>query len=249
MPAVPTNKPVDVATKETFNFLTSYLRPESEIIEVGCGDGEVAQQLAHHGHHITALDSDEERVAKARARGVNAEVATWPQFSHSPADVITFTRSLHHIDPLDEAVAKARELLKQTGSLLVEDFAFGETDERTVKWFSKLIQAEEGMINGNEDHFVTRLLKTNDPMAVWCDSHAQALHSIATLRTAISKHFTIKETQSAPYLYRYLIPALPETESGAAIVEYALDKEVRAAQQGKIVLMGRRIIAGPKKIG
>jgi 2-polyprenyl-3-methyl-5-hydroxy-6-metoxy-1,4-benzoquinol methylase len=249
MAAALINEPIDVATQETFAFLASYLRPQSEIIEVGCGDGEVARQLAHHGYRITALDSDEERIAKARALGVNAKVATWPEFSHAPVDAIIFTRSLHHIDSLDEAVAKARELLKPTGCLLVEDFAFGESDERTVKWFLTLIRAEEGIINTNDHHLVTRLRATDDPMSVWRDSHNQALHSIATLHSAISKHFAIQETRSTPYLYRYLIHVLPETESGAAVVGRALEKEVRAAKQDRILLMGRRIIAVPKKIG
>jgi ubiquinone/menaquinone biosynthesis C-methylase UbiE len=245
MPKVSISKPVDVATRETFTFLSSHLTSGSKIIEVGCGDGEVALELARHGHDVTALDSEEERVAKALARGVHAVVASWPEFDGSAVDAIAFTRSLHHINPLDEAVKKARELLKPYGHLLIEDFAFGETDKANVEWFVELLQSEKTAIEPKEDQLIPKLLAASDPMTVWRDSHDQALHSIAMIHEEISKQFVIRETQSVPYLYRYLIPVLPE-KGEAALVERVFDEEARAGKQGKIQLMGRRIIAAPK---
>jgi SAM-dependent methyltransferase len=246
MPTIPINRPMDVATRETFAFLASHLPNEAEIIEVGCGDGEVALELAHYGYNVMALDSDVERVAKAQARGVRAKVATWPSFGHTTVDAIAFTRSLHHIDPLDLAVTRAHELLKRSGSLLIEDFAFGEANENTVDWFVKLVRSESPPLNAGEDHLVTRLLSADDPVKAWRESHDKALHSIATLREAISRKFTIREMQSVPYIYRYLIPVLPETKEAATVVERLLGEEILAAKQNKTLLMGRRIIAVPK---
>jgi hypothetical protein len=53
--------------------------------------------------------------------------------------------------------------------------------------------------------------------------------------------FNILKTQSVPYLYRYLIPVLPETRAAVAFVERVFNEE---AQAGKF--MGRRIVATPK---
>ncbi len=243
-----TTRPIDIPTRETFKFLASHLRRGATVLEVGCGDGEVAFELSRNGYHTIGLDSEADRIAKAKGRGVRAVVASWPEFESNPVDAIAFTRSLHHINPLDGAVEKARELIKPEGCLLVEDFAFGETDERTVRWFVKILRSEAGKSNviPAEDQFVTKLLAAKNPMQAWHENHNRALHSIAALASTISKLFAIRETKSVPYLYRYLIPVLPETATAAAFVEHVLSEETRLGKEGSIVLMGRRIVATPK---
>ena len=241
-------KPIDVATRETFAFISSHLPHGSEILEIGCGDGEVALELARHGYHVVGLDSEQDRVAKAQARGVNAIVASWPEFHRRPVDAIAFTRSLHHINPLGRAVDKARELLKPRGVLLIEDFAFGETDNRSVQTFLEILRSKKAqkLIMPVAGQLVTDLLAATDPMTVWHGSHDQALHSIAAIIEAVSKRFTIRETDSVPYLYRYLIPVLPETEAAAAFLEGAFNEEAHLGRERSIVFMGRRIVADPE---
>ncbi len=103
-------------------FLASHLSIGADVLEVGCGEGHVAAALASHGHRLIAVDADLECVARAQERGVRAS-GSWPEFDSPPLDAIVFTRSLHHISPLDKAVERARELLRPMGSLLIEDFA------------------------------------------------------------------------------------------------------------------------------
>ena len=248
MRAAFTEKPIDIPTRETTRFLLSYLAPGATILEVGCGDGEVAFELASKGYRVTGLDSEFERIAKARLLGVNAKVATWPQFDHELVDAIAFTRSVHHIDPLDKAVEKARELLQPGGLLLIEDFAFGETDERTVRWFLKTLRSDQSKshVVPVEGAFVTKLLSAENPMKAWHENHNQALHSITAITAAVLEQFEILESGSVPYLYRYLIPVLPETKAAATFVTQVFDEESRA--QDEIMLMGRRIVARPKRV-
>jgi SAM-dependent methyltransferase len=248
MPTVSVSRPIEVATRETFTFLSSHLPRQSEIIEVGCGDGEVAAELARSGHRVIALDSEKDRVAKAQARGVQALVASWPEFESSPVDAIAFTRSLHHINPLLGAVEKARELLKPAGYLLIEDFAFGEIDDVTIEWLLDMLRSKEGksVIIPVEDQLITKLLSAEEPVMAWRERHDQELHSIASMSKAISKQFTIRETQSVPYLYRYLMSVLPETRSATAFVERVFKEEADAGKQKQITLMGRRIVATRK---
>jgi SAM-dependent methyltransferase len=241
-------KPIDIPTRETAAFILSHLSAESEVLEIGCGDGEVADELSSHGHRVTGLDPEHDRVAKAQQRGVRAVVASWPEFDGSPVDAIAFTRSLHHINPLDGAVEKARELIKPTGLLLIEDFAFDETDHATVRWFVEILRSDEGksQVEPVEGQLVTDLLATQDPMLVWQESHDQDLHSIDAIADAVSKQFIIEETKSVPYLYRYLIPVLPETVNAATFIEQVFRDEAAAGKRKEITLMGRRIVAKPK---
>jgi SAM-dependent methyltransferase len=242
------SKRIDIPTRETLDFLSNHLAIGSAILEVGCGDGEVALELSRKGYRVVGLDSEPQRVAKAQKSGVNAMVASWPEFDSSPVDAIAFTRSLHHINPLDGAVERARELIRPDGLLLIEDFAFGETDDRTVRWFHEILRSDQGTshVIPVEGQFATKLLSAEEPMKAWHENHDQALHPISALVSAISKRFVIRETNSVPYLYRYLIPVLPETTTAAAFLEEVLHEEARLGEKGEILLMGRRIVATPK---
>ena len=55
----PTKKPIDIPTRETFNFLSSHLHPGATVLEIGCGDGEgclgtYAEGISLMGRRIVA---------------------------------------------------------------------------------------------------------------------------------------------------------------------------------------------------
>jgi SAM-dependent methyltransferase len=50
-------------------------KPGEMILDVGCGDGVLTARIAEAGAHVIGLDSSEEMVEAARARGVDAFVA------------------------------------------------------------------------------------------------------------------------------------------------------------------------------
>jgi len=237
-------KPVDVPTRETVAFLASHLHVGAQVLEVGCGKGHVASELSRRGYPVIGLDSNPEVIAQAQQRGARAVVASWPEFDRPPVDAIAFTRSLHHINPLRDAVRRARELIRPTGSLLIEDFAFDEIDAATMHWFLDVLRSERGtvLIRPVEGEFVTDLLGSEDPVAAWHRSRAHELHSIPAMTRAIEESFTVRETQSVPYLYRHLVPVLAETPEAAAFVDTVLREEARLGEQGEIVLIGRRIV-------
>src|SRR5206468_7895125 len=138
-------QPSDVPTRETLKFLESHIPVGATILEVGCGEGQVACELLKRGYHVSGLDSDPEVIASAQAHGVPAVVASWPKFASSVSfDAMLFTRSLHHISPLGEAIARARQVLNPRGLLLIEDFALDEVDEVAVDWVAKLVRSEQG---------------------------------------------------------------------------------------------------------
>ncbi len=104
-------------------------------------------------------------------------------------DVIAFTRSLHHICPLREAVNRARKLIRPTGLLLIEDFAYNEANEATLAWFLGVLLSQQGLalIHAVADQLVTSLLESKDPMEVWHRNHDDDLHSMTAMRRAVEE--------------------------------------------------------------
>src|SRR5881227_1930596 len=248
MPDLVVNRPTDVPTRETLGFLISRLPVGANVLEVGCGQGQLAWELLKRCYHVTGLDSDSEAIASAQARGVRAIVASWPKFDSSVSfDAIAFTRSLHHINPLRQAIARARELLNPNGFLLIEDFALDEVNEATVAWFVKVLRSTQGkaLINLVPHQLVTDLLSATDIMQTWRDNRAPELHSFEAMNEAIAEQFVVLETQSAPYFYRYLSPVLPATLAGASFVDEVFQQETILGNRGEIVFLGRRIVASP----
>jgi SAM-dependent methyltransferase len=246
---LPANQPADMPTRETLMFLLSRIPVGAQILEIGCGEGRVACELLKRGHGVTGLDSDPEVVASAQARGVRAVVASWPKFDSSVSfDAIAFTRSLHHINPLRQAIVRARELLNPNGFLLIEDFALDDVNQATVAWFAKILRSMQGkaLINPVPDQLATVLLSATDVMQTWRDNRAHDLHSFTVMNQAIAAQFVVLETQSAPYFYRYLILVLPETSAAASFVDEVFQQEIILGNRGEIVFLGRRIVASPR---
>jgi len=239
-------QPSDVPTRETLKFLESHIPVGATILEVGCGEGQVACELLKRGYHVSGLDSDPEVIASAQAHGVPAVVASWPKFASSVSfDAMLFTRSLHHISPLGEAIARARQLLNPRGLLLIEDFALDEVDEVTVHWFVKVLRSEQGSasINPIADQLVTEFLSSTDVLQTWRRNRAHDVHSFTAMNEAIAEQFVIRETQSVPYFYRYLVPVLATTPQAASFIDEVFQQERVLGERGEIVLLGRRMVA------
>lgn len=107
---------------ETLKFVRRFVPRGARILEIGCGDGELAAALG-----AVAIDSSPDAVAVARSRGVDARLATWPCSIDGTFDAVLFTRSLHHISPLDEAIARIPAPL-----VLIEDFSFADASPRVL---------------------------------------------------------------------------------------------------------------------
>lgn len=237
-------RPIDIPTRETADFLASHLQPGATLLEVGCGEGDVGIELGRRGLRVIAIDADSDAAARPRRGGLDARVATWPAFDHAQVDAIAFTRSLHHIHPLDAAVARARELLRPGGVLLVEDFAFNEVDDATIDWFVDLLRADAAQaLLLPRPGFVTRLLAAEAPRAEWRRHHGDFhLHDAAAMQSEIRARFASVQMECVPYVYRYLVPVLEESQRAAEFVEETRRAEARRAT-GPTGLIGRRFAA------
>lgn len=96
-----------------------------DVLDIGCGDGLLAQRLLPVSRSVTLIDPDPDSVARAQARlAGHADVSISQQSFHDYRpesalfDVITFVASLHHM-ALRESLRKARALLRPGGELAV----------------------------------------------------------------------------------------------------------------------------------
>ncbi len=245
--------PDDIALTNTHNFVSHHLpKAPARVLEIGAGDGALAERLQQRGYEVTALDSDSRAVAAIAARGVNAVQATWPDYHSAPFQAILFTRSLHQMHPLDAAIHRSRQLLTYGGALLVEDFAHAHARPQDIQWWCRnagewlkhyAASTEAGIASEfRMDSTAARLLTARDPIEVWREQHDRPRHSADDMDAALRLHFNQVRMEGAPYFFRYLIAALPANTRYTALVQHAYDQEMVAMSSGRLGPLGRRWI-------
>ena len=232
-------------TRYTYEFIKRFLPSGSRrIIEVGCGAGQLAASLCKDGYAVVAIDSDRDSIAAAQQLGVDARVATWPDFRDGEFDAVLFTRSLHHIHPLDESVRHAAESLARGGLVIVEDFAYESADEKTLRWFRNAVRSLEAsgqLVVGDE--LLEKILSKMETLKAWRQNHEHELHTDAQISSQIGKIFGRVIKENAPSYFRYVARAIAPSDKRDAILQALAEQEETLAADGSIVPLGRRFVA------
>ena len=231
-------------TRYTYDFAKRFLPSEGRrILEVGCGTGELAARLSKDGYAVVAIDSDRGSIAAAQRLGVDARIATWPDFDDGQFDAVLFSRSLHHIHPLDESVRRAAKSLMEGGRIIVEDFAYDSADEKTLRWFTSAIRvlAATGLLTIS-DEVVKKVLSNAETLSAWQQNHEPELHTATEIDAQLEKMFGRVVKENAAYYFRYFASAITSTEKRNAILEAFAEQEETLAAGGSIVSLGRRFV-------
>jgi SAM-dependent methyltransferase len=232
-------------TRYTYDFVKRFLPSEGgRILEVGCGAGELAACLFKDGYAVVAIDSDRDSIAAAQRLGVDAQLATWPNFNGGQFDAVLFTRSLHHIHPLDESIGHAAKRLAEGGCVIVEDFAYDSVDEKTLRWFRSTIHLLEatGLLIVS-DEFLEKILSKTKTLDAWQQNHEHDLHTAAEIGAQLEKIFSRVIRENAPHYFRYIAGAITPSEKRDAILQAFAEQEETLAADGSIVPLGRRFVA------
>jgi SAM-dependent methyltransferase len=162
------------------DFVLSQLtRTPSRVLDVGCGEGQLALALAAAGHDVTAIDP-------VAPDGPIFERVTLEKFAPShPFDAVIASRSLHHVPNLDLALDKIGQLAPL---VIVEEFAWDRLDERTAAWYLAHCPGPSKSIP--------------QCLREWDEEHT-GLHGYTTLRTGLDVHFRERFFAWRPYLYRH----------------------------------------------
>lgn len=114
------------------------------VLEVGCGEGELAEQLATSlTAEVVAVDQSPRMVELTRARGVDARVADVQDlpFPNGAFDVVVAAWMLYHVADIDRGLDEIARVLRPGGLLvavtngrehLAELFALGGVGDRVV---------------------------------------------------------------------------------------------------------------------
>ena len=203
-----------------------------KVLEIGCGAGRLARMLADDGYDVTAIDSDPGAVAEAQRNGVATIAAEWPAAVDGRFDAVLFTRSLHHIHELDEALGAAANVLRPGGRIIVEDFRSEGVGDRSIAWFESAVRAfhSQGFLKGGAH--LAAILASARPAG---DEHE--LHSSGAIARALRGLGAVEQADAA-YYFRYVEP---ETVSGEHARRF-LDAELAAIASGGIDPLGKRFV-------
>jgi 2-polyprenyl-3-methyl-5-hydroxy-6-metoxy-1,4-benzoquinol methylase len=120
-------------------------RHQGDVLDVGCGDGLLAQRLAPVSRSVTAIDPDAAAIQRAADRLATHRHVTVSRESFDTFqtgrkfDLITFVASLHHMD-LRTSLVKARDLLTRSGEIAVVGCAANKT-VRDWFWAAMVVPA------------------------------------------------------------------------------------------------------------
>lgn len=170
-----------------------------DVLDVGCGDGLLAQRLAPVSRSVTAIDPEPAALQRAWRRLADHPHTTVTQagfadFDPGPRrfDLITMVASLHHMD-LRGALTKARGLLTPSGEIAVVGLSANKT-VRDWLWSALCLPAARA---GSWWHRETR------DIGVTVAEPAESLDEIRRAADAILPGATIRRALYYRYLLRW----------------------------------------------
>jgi SAM-dependent methyltransferase len=245
--------PGQLGVEQTLEFLRRVLPPApARILEVGCGDGTMTRALAGAGYEVAGLD---ESIARPESEaGAHAARVQWIETDflyYEPDDrydVVLFTRSLHHISPVDAALGRAHALLAPGGHVVAEEFAYDRVNIQTARWLYDLesILLTTGLlVEGSPESAISE----GNPLGRWRREHASdpPLPTGHAILATAREHFELTAVEEAPYLYRYLCDRLEATDRGGRVARRILDIESRLIRERDIAAAGLRFVGRTPK--
>lgn len=96
-------------------------RADERILDLGCGDGVLTGELRALGAEVVGVDSSDDFVAAARARGLDARLMDGEALSFGPEfDAVFSNAALHWMPNADAVVAGVIRALKPGGRFVAE---------------------------------------------------------------------------------------------------------------------------------
>ena len=130
----------EASYRKKLEITQTYLSPDSEVLEFGCGTGSTAIVHAPHVAHIRATDVSGKMLAIAKAKADDAGIdnLTFEQVAvgdlevaDDSLDVVMGYSILHLLEDKGEAIAKVFKMLKPGGCFVTSTICLGDS----MNWF------------------------------------------------------------------------------------------------------------------
>ena len=187
------------------DFVLAQLSGPSRVLEIGCGEGELALALAGAGHEVTAIDP-EAPAGPIFRRVTLEEFAATTRF-----DAVIASRSLHHVHDVAAGLDKIGGLLETDGVLVLDEFVWDRLDDATADWYYGQLRALAA--SGQKDEIPPSLEAC---LQDWRKEHT-GLHGFAAMRAELDSRFSERLFEWRPYIYRYLGGVVSEALERALI--------------------------------
>jgi len=104
------------------SLVTSELPPGSSVLDVGCGDGDLAVEVAGAGFQVTGIDLAPAPLEVLARQGVTFQQTSFEGFEPEGGrfDGIIMSHTLEHLPDPGLALRRAKELLAPSGRLFIE---------------------------------------------------------------------------------------------------------------------------------
>jgi 2-polyprenyl-3-methyl-5-hydroxy-6-metoxy-1,4-benzoquinol methylase len=250
---------IELSARDTYHFVKTMLPPSAhKIVEVGCGDGYLALELARDGYDVTGIDTSEQIIEVAeRTRAARADPAGFGMLTYCCADVkswqaanrfdtVIMTRTLHHLHDLPGMMSKIRELLTSDGCLICQDYAYDRLDEQTASWMYSMQRmlylaglSEENPAQAANDAQSIETLRIG-----WLQRAEHRLNRYDEMLQALEQTFPRQFFSWVPYLFVYIgngmCHAAPEQER--ALLTFLKNMELYNLEKGYIQAVGFRYV-------
>lgn len=194
--------------------------PPAGLLEIGCGDGELALALVADGYDVTAIDPNApvgDPFCRVRLEDYDGEETAF--------DAVVASLSLHHVPDLDAASSKIERLLRPGGLVVLSDFGKERLAGATARWYHAQRQALAAV--GRDDAAIDADFETWH--REWAHDRAD-VHPAADLLAALNARFREIDLAWGPYLYSFRLDDSVEPAERALI------------QSGEIEAVGFRYV-------
>jgi ubiquinone/menaquinone biosynthesis C-methylase UbiE len=176
---------------DILEFVVSHLpKQPARVLEVGCGDGELARSLDAAGYDVTAIDP------MAPHGDLFRRIKLEELEEDARFDAVVASGVFHHLTNLDAGLARVAGVLSGGGPVIVDEFGWDLLDGPTAEWYE-----------GQRRVLLAATESDKAPSAAdWEEHHARLhhVHRSETLRQALDTHFAEEHFERVPYLWRYL---------------------------------------------
>ena len=159
----------------------------ARVLEVGAGDGELALALREAGYDVMAIDP------RGGADGVLQVALEDLQEPDGSFDAAVAIVSLHHVEPLAASCEKLARLVRDGGTLVIDELDVERLDERATAW-----RADRRREAGLDDHGQA----PGDVVAAM----REHIHRLEDVLAALRPSFALGEPVRGCYVYRWHVP-------------------------------------------